>query len=107
MGALKGRFQCLRGLRVAINSPADHERACLWIKVAIVLHNLIIDVEGEVSAGEYQPCHTDVEEAEDSGGYGEDDESDYEEDSGEAKRQRLTAELLAYRAQRQVNPLFM
>lgn len=28
MGALKGRFQCLRGLRVQINSNQDHIAAC-------------------------------------------------------------------------------
>jgi len=28
MGALKGRFQCLRGLHISINSPDDHVQAC-------------------------------------------------------------------------------
>ena len=42
MGALKGRFQCLRGLRVAINSPESHFKAMRWMKVAIILHNLVI-----------------------------------------------------------------
>ncbi|KAF8802079.1 hypothetical protein BYT27DRAFT_7226486 [Phlegmacium glaucopus] len=49
MGALKGRFQCLRGLRVNIQSKQDHHAACRWITIAIILHNLIIDVEGEHS----------------------------------------------------------
>ncbi|KDQ22713.1 hypothetical protein PLEOSDRAFT_15245, partial [Pleurotus ostreatus PC15] len=38
MGVLKGWFQCLRGLRVHINTSADHVRACRWITVAIILH---------------------------------------------------------------------
>ncbi|KAJ3546405.1 hypothetical protein NMY22_g2072 [Coprinellus aureogranulatus] len=46
MGALKGRFQCLRGLRVNIESADDHKKACRWITIAIILHNLVIDVEG-------------------------------------------------------------
>ena len=49
MGALKGHFQCLPGLHVSINSPNDHIHACHWITVAIILHNLIIDVEGTAS----------------------------------------------------------
>jgi hypothetical protein len=48
MGALKGRWQCLRGLRVSINSKRDHIEACRWITVAIILHNLCIDVEGNM-----------------------------------------------------------
>nr|GAT46832.1 predicted protein [Mycena chlorophos] len=47
MGALKGRWQCLRGLRVNIESNADHVEALRWITVCIILHNLVIDVEGE------------------------------------------------------------
>lgn len=46
MGALKGRFQCLRGLRVDINNKSDHVAACRWITIAIILHNIIIEVEG-------------------------------------------------------------
>ncbi|KIL53858.1 hypothetical protein M378DRAFT_182723 [Amanita muscaria Koide BX008] len=100
MGALKGRFQCLRGLRVNINSPEDHVKAMRWITCVIILHNLIIDVEGEVSkAGAYfQPLHSSVEEEEDTG-VGNDDNDENEDNSnpGEIKRQLLTAELLAYR----------
>ncbi|KZT32104.1 hypothetical protein SISSUDRAFT_994391 [Sistotremastrum suecicum HHB10207 ss-3] len=47
MGALKGRFQSLRGLRVHINRKRDHVYACNWIRMCIILHNLIIDNEGE------------------------------------------------------------
>jgi hypothetical protein len=46
MGALKGRWQSLRGLHVAINSKRDHVLACHWITVAIVLHNIVISQEG-------------------------------------------------------------
>ena len=34
MGAIKGRFQCLRGLRVNINSNEDHKKACGGLRVA-------------------------------------------------------------------------
>jgi DDE superfamily endonuclease len=95
MGALKGCFQCLHGLRVNINNTGDHKRACRWITIAIILHNLIIDVEGQQSGALFAPLHTAVHERED---HGERDavRGDDAED-GELKRQRLIAELLAYR----------
>ena len=67
MGALKGRFQCLRGLRVPINSKSEHYKACRWVTIAIILHNLIIDVEGPSSAEEFAAAHTSVEEEGDTG----------------------------------------
>ena len=99
MGALKGRFQCLQGLRVAIKTPTDHFKACQWIKVAIILHNLIIDVEGEVSGAQFSSFHGQEEEEEDAGAVDIEVEAEYEEEEGEQKRLHLTAELLAYRAQ--------
>lgn len=97
MGALKGRFQCLRGLRVNINSPEDHVKALRWMTCAIILHNLIIDVEGEVSGAHFQPLHTRVEEEEDSGDDGLGDGLEDDTNPGEIKRRQLTAELLHYR----------
>jgi hypothetical protein len=100
MGALKGRFQCLRGLRVNINSPDDHVAAMQWITCAIILHNLIIDVEGEVSGMYFQPLHGHAEEEDDMGeGSNEEDDGEEEEDRnpGEIKCRLLIAELLAHR----------
>ncbi|EJF59387.1 hypothetical protein DICSQDRAFT_65199, partial [Dichomitus squalens LYAD-421 SS1] len=99
MGALKGCFQCLRGLRVTINSPKAHFKATHWIKVAIILHNLIIDIEGEVSGARFGELHTSVEEEEDAGTLDDQLDLGQDEDEGEAKRECLVAELLAYRAQ--------
>ncbi|KAF8816150.1 hypothetical protein BYT27DRAFT_7077839, partial [Phlegmacium glaucopus] len=96
MGALKGHFQCLRALRVNINSPDDHIRACRWITITIILHNLIIDVKETVSGQQFQPTHTHVEEQEDAGVNNEENE-DEDLDEGEAKRHQLIAELLAFR----------
>ena len=67
MGALKGHFQCLRGLHVDINTKADHVAACRWITIAIILHNLIIDVEGADSAQEFLPSHSREQELDDRG----------------------------------------
>lgn len=46
IGVLKGRFQCLRGLRVSIRTKEDHIAACRWMTVAMILHNLVIEFEG-------------------------------------------------------------
>jgi hypothetical protein len=100
MGALKGRFQCLRGLHVNINSPNDHIRACHWITVAIILHNLIIDVEGTASGHYFQPEHPGAHEMADTGDHEEENEEEEEADEGEVKRRQLTAELLAFRETR-------
>ena len=92
MGALKGRFQCLRGLRVSIDSKQDHHDACRWITIAIILHNLIIDVEGSKSAGHFGQEHGHTEEYIDRGQ--QDAPLDGEDD--ETKRRELVAELLAF-----------
>jgi hypothetical protein len=46
MGALKGRFGCLQGLCMNIQDAKDHNMACRWITICIILHNLCIEVEG-------------------------------------------------------------
>ncbi|KAF8999209.1 hypothetical protein BDZ89DRAFT_969537, partial [Hymenopellis radicata] len=99
MGALKGRWQCLRGLRVQINGDEDHVKACRWISVCIILYNLIIDIEGHDAATRLHGC---AEEQED---IGDADLGDMYEDErmaegeGEEKRQRLVQELMDHRAQ--------
>jgi hypothetical protein len=96
MGALKGQFQCLRGLRVNINSNSNHVKACRWITIAIILHNLVIDVEGGNSVGQFRDIHQRAEEEADRGPHEESDGGGSEE-AGEEKRKRLTAQLLAFK----------
>lgn len=86
IGELKGRFQCLRGLRVSINSYEDHIGALNWITVAIILHNLMIDVKARlagVSAAQEVVVEEDGPQV-----------REYDKDSGEEKRKYLVAELL-------------
>jgi DDE superfamily endonuclease len=97
MGALKGRFQSLHGLRVNINSNLDHARALRWVTVAIILHNLIIDVEGDTFAVHFAGDHGQEEEFEDRGGQDE-ARGDDDEAQGAAKRHQLVAELIAHHA---------
>jgi len=96
MGALKGWFQCLQGLRVDINSNLDHAKALQWITTAIILHNLIIDVEGAASTTQFMADHGHAEELEDCGG--QDAPQGADEEAGETKHQRLVEELIAYRS---------
>jgi hypothetical protein len=70
-----------------------------WITCAIILHNLIIYVEGEVSGAHFQPLHSHQEEEEDVGndGQGPPQEGEVDEGNpGEIKRCQLTAKLLQY-----------
>jgi len=99
MGALKGRFQCLRGLRVKINSHEDHRKAMRWISVVIILHNLIIDInEADCIHRGWEDGDTrgDGELAgdEDEGGGEGGDEDEDEDDPAVTKRNQLIAELL-------------
>ena len=98
MGALKGRFQCLRGLRVKINNHEDHCQALRWISVVIILHNLIIDINGT------EGIHRAWEDGDTTGDGGRgddgptgDEDEDGDEDEGNPaviKRNQLIAELL-------------
>jgi len=63
--------------------------------IAIILHNLVIDVEGAKSGGVFAAIHTHAEEEEDRG---EPDEAPGdEEEAGEEKRKQLVAEIVAYK----------
>jgi hypothetical protein len=82
-------------VRINIKSNEDRKKALQWITVAIILHNLIIDVEGYQS-GAFAPFHTRAQEVEDRG----DQDLPFDanmEYAGGGKRMRLVAELLAYR----------
>lgn len=94
MGALKGRFQCLCGLHLSIDSKREHNMACKWIMIAIILHNLIIYVEGLTNGAQFAQEHGIDDELNDCGpndeplGVGQD---------AEAKQRELVAELMAFR----------
>ncbi len=70
---------------VSINSPNAHIRACRWITVAIILHNLIIDVEGTASGQHFQSEHPDAQEMTDAGDHDEEEGDEEDADEGEVK----------------------
>ena len=85
------------GLRIKINSKTEHVAACCWITIAIILHNLVIDVEGGDAAEHFINLHQQGEELND---YEVVDEPlfDGDDDDDEARCRQLVAELMAYRA---------
>jgi DDE superfamily endonuclease len=98
IGALKGRFQCLQGLCLQINSKSDHVEACRWVTIAIILHNIVVELEDTKSAPAFAHIHTNEQEEEDRGWRHESDINPPLD--GEAKRQMLINELMTYRLAR-------
>ena len=98
MGALKGRFQCLRGLRLQINSKSDHVKACHWVTIAIILHNIIVELEDNKSVTAFAHVHTNVQEEDNRGPRRNLDANMLP--NGEAKRQMLIDELMTFRLAR-------
>jgi len=49
IGLLKGRFQSLRELRIQIGSHHLHKWAILWVCCCVILHNLIILFEEDIT----------------------------------------------------------
>ena len=77
-------------LRVHVNSNNDHNKACKWISVAIILHNIVINVEGSQFAEHLQNFHGPGEEEEDTG-IQQDGGVDINDNN--AKRRQLVEEL--------------
>lgn len=96
MGALKGRWQSLRGLRIPIRTKADHLRACNWVSCCILMHNAVLDIDGWVAGVEFLPAHGRAQEAEDRGERDDPLDVDLGDDS-EARRRELVAEIVAAR----------
>lgn len=95
IGVLKGRFQCLRGLRVSIRTKEDHIAACQWMTVAMILHNLVIEFKGVEHSLPHLDRHMLADEVADGG-----QEAAYGGEIGnddEARRCQLVAELMYYR----------
>ena len=47
MGMLKGTFQSLKEIRIQLVNTKRHIIIIMWARVCIVLHNLIIRIEGD------------------------------------------------------------
>ena len=47
MGMLKGTFQSLKEIRIQLINTKRHMVIIMWARVCIILHNLIIRIEGD------------------------------------------------------------
>jgi hypothetical protein len=95
---LKGRFQCLKGLRTTIRSPEDQALAIEMVRICLVLHNLILEVEhAPDDIGEWEwvieGLDDDMEGLADDFG-GDDDAYDGVAIDGSSKRAQVHAVLL-------------
>ncbi|KIK73087.1 hypothetical protein PAXRUDRAFT_796128, partial [Paxillus rubicundulus Ve08.2h10] len=70
--------------------------ACQWISICIILHNLVVEVEGGQHGAYFALQHGRVEEEEDRGPHEEPLEE--ENPDGEAKRRKLVEELFAFQS---------
>lgn len=49
VGWLKGRFPCMKGLRLRIDEEAHVQYASLWLQGCILIHNFAVRAEGGVN----------------------------------------------------------
>lgn len=98
MGALKGRWSSLRGIRLSISRKRDHEAVCDWIRMCIILHNLVVDIEGEEWAQYYY--HQAPPERHNVGDNlaADIDDGDVRQ-AGEAKRQGMVQDYAVYKGE--------
>lgn len=96
MGALKNRFQCLNGLNISIEDADDHIWALEWIKVCVILHNIVVDL-GEAAEFYNDEAAADIQMDQNREQDEENDDIIIAGEGGEAKRQRLIEELLRHR----------
>jgi hypothetical protein len=47
MGLLKGTFQSLKEIRIQLINTKRHKVIVMWARACIILHNLIIRIEGD------------------------------------------------------------
>jgi hypothetical protein len=77
VGLLKGTFQSLKEIRIQLVNARHHMVIIMWARVCIVLHNLIIRIEGDnfngewrdglVRAGLDRECDDDTDEEDEPG----------------------------------------
>ena len=56
MGMLKGTFQSLKEIRIQLINAKHHMIIVMWACICIVLHNLIIRIEGDNFDEKWREC---------------------------------------------------
>jgi DDE superfamily endonuclease len=87
MGLLKGTFQSLKEIRIQLTDSRRHMIIIMWARVCIVLHNLIIRIEGDNFDKKWRDGL--MQEGLDSGHGGADEEDDEPRDDLERARRRV------------------
>jgi hypothetical protein len=86
IGLLKGTFQSLKEIRIQLVDTKRHMIIIMWARVCIVLHNLIIRIEGDNFDGEWR---SSLVTAGSESEHGDADEDDGTGDALEQARRRL------------------
>jgi hypothetical protein len=87
IGMLKGTFQSLKEIRIQLVNTKRHMVIIMWARVCIVLHNLIIRIEGDNFDERWRESL--VRTGRDDGANGDGDEDDEPEDALEQARRRI------------------
>ncbi len=56
IGLLKGTFQSLKEIQIQLVNTKCHMIIIMWARVCIVLHNFIIQIEGDNFDGRWREC---------------------------------------------------
>jgi len=56
MGLLKGTFQSLKEIRIQVVNAKRHKIVIMWARACIILHNLIIRIEGDNFDSTWREC---------------------------------------------------
>ena len=91
MGMLKGTFQSLKEIRIQLVNTKRHMVIIMWACVCIVLHNLIIRIEGDNFDEKWRESLVRTGLEREYGASGDADEEDEPEDAlGQARRRLVT-----------------
>ena len=89
IGLLKGTFQSLKEIRIQLVDAKRHMIIIMWARVCIVLHNLIIRIEGDNVDEGWRECLVRTGLDHEHGANGDTDEEDGPGDVLERARQRI------------------
>ena len=99
MGLLKGTFQSLKEIRIQLVNTKCHKLIIMWAHICIILHNLIIRIEGDNFDDQWRESlvRTDLEHERNAGN--DIDEEEKPRDALEQAQQRLAMPRQRFRLQ--------
>jgi hypothetical protein len=90
IGLLKGTFQSLKEIRVQLINIKRHKIIIMWARVCLILHNLIIRIEGDNFDQEWRESLSRAGLARDDAGVDADRDDGPEEGLEQARRRLET-----------------